>query len=69
VPGLAGPAGASAGGGAGGVPLLEDESMVQVAAFEGQMRASSLRRISALVEHHPEEAMAVLRGWLAHANG
>jgi flagellar M-ring protein FliF len=55
--------GTHAGGSA--YPLLEDESLVQVAQFEGQMRASSLRRISSLVERHPEEALSVLRGWLA----
>jgi flagellar M-ring protein FliF len=59
----------SIGGGGPSVPLLEDESMVQVAQFEGQMRASSLRRISTLVERHPEESLSVLRGWLAQDGG
>ena len=33
------------------LPLLEDESMVNLAQIEGQMRASSLRRIGELVEN------------------
>uniref|UniRef100_UPI000662C05F hypothetical protein n=1 Tax=Acidisphaera rubrifaciens TaxID=50715 RepID=UPI000662C05F len=43
---------------------LEDESMVNVANIEGQMRASSLRRVGELVERHPEESVAIMRGWL-----
>jgi flagellar M-ring protein FliF len=45
-------------------PLLEDESMVNIAQIEGQMRASSLRRISELVEKHPDETLAIVRGWM-----
>ena len=46
------PSGATATGAASTLPLLEDESMVSIAQIEGQMRASSLRRIGALVEKH-----------------
>ncbi|MBS0558620.1 MAG: flagellar M-ring protein FliF [Proteobacteria bacterium] len=63
VPGLGGS------GGAPSVPLLEDDTLVHVAQFEGQMRASSLRRISTLVERHPEEALGVVRNWLAQGHG
>ena len=51
--------------GAGSLPLLEDESMVNVAQIEGQMRASSLRRISDLAGKHPEETLSIMRGWIA----
>jgi flagellar M-ring protein FliF len=44
--------------------LLEDESMVNIAQIEGQMRASSLRRISEIVEKHPEETLSIVRGWM-----
>jgi flagellar M-ring protein FliF len=49
-------------------PLLEDESMVNIAQVEGQMRASSLRRIGALVEKHPEETLSIMRGWMVQEN-
>ena len=49
-------------------PLLEDESMVNLAQIEGQMRASSLRRIGALVEKHPEETLSIMRGWMVQEN-
>lgn len=75
---LAAPAGAAALHGqaaqtlaAGGSPpaLLEDESMVNIAQIEGQMRASSLRRIGELVEKHPEETLSIVRGWMVQENG
>jgi flagellar M-ring protein FliF len=32
---------------------------------QGQMRASSLQRLSRLAEAHPEETLTVLRRWLS----
>jgi flagellar M-ring protein FliF len=55
-------------GAAGTLPLLEDESMVSIAQIEGQMRASSLRRIGALVEKHPDETLSIVRGWMVQEN-
>jgi len=73
---LAGPAAAALPGSAGqavatgALPtLLEDESMVNIAQIEGQMRASSLRRITELVEKHPEETLSIVRGWMVQENG
>ena len=77
---LAGPAGAALGpgnavaaalsrGGGPALPMLEDESMVNIAQIEGQMRASSLRRLTELVEKHPEETLSIMRGWMAQENG
>jgi flagellar M-ring protein FliF len=45
--------------------LLEDQTMVNIAQIEGQMRASSLRQIANIVEKHPEETISIMRGWLA----
>ena len=47
-----------------GVPLLEDDRMVNVAQIEGQLRASSMRRLVQLVERHPEETLAIVRDWM-----
>ncbi len=60
VPALAGP-----GGTAGGTPALTDETMISVANIEGQMRASTIRRIGELVDKHPEESLAIVRNWLS----
>ncbi|MBV9775734.1 MAG: hypothetical protein JO143_01665, partial [Acetobacteraceae bacterium] len=49
--------------------LLEDESMVSLAQIEGQMRASSVRRVADLVERHPDETLTVVRGWIGREAG
>jgi flagellar M-ring protein FliF len=78
---LAGPNGAAAGAlrgldgggmlsaGGAGPALLADESMVTLAQVEGQMRASSIRRITELVEHHPEETLTIVRRWIGQEGG
>jgi flagellar M-ring protein FliF len=45
--------------------LLEDDSMVSIAQIEGQLRASSLRRVADLADKHPDETLSILRGWMA----
>ena len=49
--------------------LLEDESMVSLAQIEGQMRASSVRRVADLVERHPDETLTIVRGWIGREAG
>jgi flagellar M-ring protein FliF len=75
---LAGPAGALLANGPGAppprvgisaTPLLEDESMVNLAQIEGQIRASSLRRVTELVDKHPDETLSIVRGWMVQENG
>ena len=41
------------------------EALVSLSHVQGQMRASSLTAVAALVDRHPDEALAVLRRWLA----
>jgi len=50
-------------------PLLEDESMVNLAQIEGQIRASSLRRVTELVDKHPDETLSIVRGWMVQESG
>jgi flagellar M-ring protein FliF len=67
TPGLIMPAPFMAGlpGQAAAMAMLEDESMVNLAQIEGQIRASSLRKISDLADKHPEETLSIVRGWMA----
>jgi flagellar M-ring protein FliF len=78
VAALPAPAGAPAlGDGSAGTPALGtaaaplalgsggSDSMINIAQIEGQMRASSIRRVAELAEKHPEEAVSVVRGWMA----
>ncbi len=52
--------------GPGDTALLEgpDDGLIEVASVDGQLRASSLRRIAGLVERHPEESLQIVRSWL-----
>ena len=43
--------------------------MVNIAQIEGQLRASSIRRISELVDKHPDETLSIVRGWMAQESG
>jgi flagellar M-ring protein FliF len=48
---------------------LEDEAMISLNQFEGQMRASSLRKLTDIVAKHPDETLTIMRGWMAQENG
>jgi flagellar M-ring protein FliF len=42
----------------------EIDQMIDINQVEGRVRASSLKRISDLVEQHPEQAVNIMRGWM-----
>ena len=42
----------------------ELEQKIDIARIEGQVKASSIRRVSEFVENHPEESVSILRSWL-----
>ena len=46
-----------------GAPAPDD--VIQIANVEGTMRVASIRRVSELVDSHPEESLAMLRSWIA----
>jgi flagellar M-ring protein FliF len=48
---------------------LEDESMISLGQIEGQMRASSLRKLTDIVGKHPDETLTIMRGWMAQEDG
>jgi len=56
------PGGQSAGG------LLpgpgEFEQKIDIAKIEGQVKASSVKKVAEFVENHPEESVSILRSWL-----
>ncbi len=78
LPALSGPAAAAAAAalaGPGGQRMLaapdreavlaDGDGLINIDQVEGQMRASSLRRVAELAEKHPDEALSVIRGWIA----
>lgn len=51
-----------------GEALLTDGSMVDRHHVAGQLRTASIHRVAQLAERHPNEALSVLRSWLAQEN-
>lgn len=42
---------------------------IDVARISGQVKASSIKKISEVVASHPEESLAIIRSWLAEEGG
>ncbi len=42
----------------------EQDSRIDIARIEGQVKASSVKKVSEFVEAHPEESVSILRAWL-----
>jgi flagellar M-ring protein FliF len=71
---LSGPAGggaadlgATSAAGAAGMAALrgpDTDSRIDIAKIEGQVKASSVKRIAEFVETHPEQSVSILRAWL-----
>jgi len=77
MPQLAGPAGAALGAAAmagqpqlagpqGPVPALPSpvEAMIDIAQVDGQVSASSVKKVGEIVVKHPEEAVSIMRQWM-----
>ena len=47
----------SAGGGSA-------DSLIDIEKIDGQVKASSLKKVASIVESHPEESISILRTWL-----
>jgi flagellar M-ring protein FliF len=46
------------------LPGPEIEQRIDIARIEGQVKASSVKRVSEFVDKHPEESVSILRNWL-----
>ena len=44
------------------------EKMINLEQVAGKVKASSLHRLTRIIENHPEEAVSVIRAWL-HQDG
>lgn len=42
----------------------EDDPMISLGAVDGQIKASSVRKIGEIIDKHPDQAIAVLRSWI-----
>ncbi|CAN5143517.1 flagellar basal-body MS-ring/collar protein FliF [soil metagenome] len=41
-----------------------DDSRIDIARIEGQVKASAVKQVSDFVDRHPEESVSILRSWL-----
>jgi flagellar M-ring protein FliF len=48
----------------GGATVEEDET-IALGNIQGQMRASSIRKVLKLVDQHPDTTLGIIRGWLS----
>jgi flagellar M-ring protein FliF len=46
------------------LPGPDIEKRIDIARIEGQVKASSVKRVSEFVDKHPEESVSILRNWL-----
>lgn len=53
---------------AGPTSTSDIDSRIDIAKIEGQVKASSIKRVSEFVDKHPEESVAILRNWLHESN-
>ncbi len=51
-------------GGFGDAAGIEDETMT-MQNVQGQLRASAIRKVTQLVERHPDTTLGIIRGWIA----
>ena len=69
---LDGPSGGRGGGGGGGRSERfaggEDDGLVSLTSVDGQLRASALRRLTEMVERHPDESLTIVRAWMQESN-
>ena len=46
----------------------EQDAMIDIGQVDGRVAASSLRKVSEIVDKHPEEALAIVRSWMYQDN-
>jgi flagellar M-ring protein FliF len=47
----------------------EDDDNVTMNNIQGQLRASSIRKVTQLVDRHPDTTLGIIRGWIATDHG
>ena len=73
VPGLGSPASGALGIGHSGIEGeaagVEDEDIVTMNNIQGQLRASSIRKVTQLVDRHPDTTLGIIRSWISTDHG
>jgi flagellar M-ring protein FliF len=53
----------------GALTTAEDDDIVTMSNIQGQLRASSIRKVTQLVDRHPDTTLGIIRGWIATDHG
>ncbi|MBU6498228.1 MAG: flagellar M-ring protein FliF [Rhodospirillales bacterium] len=70
LPLLGGPAGSGPDAGSASLEAAAgDESWISLANVDGQLKASALRKLSDLVQKHPDESLSIVRAWMQQGAG
>jgi flagellar M-ring protein FliF len=64
APGAAGPPALTGDAQALALQPTEVEQRIDIARIEGQVKASSIKKVADFVDNHPEESISILRSWL-----
>ncbi|HET6308883.1 MAG TPA: flagellar basal-body MS-ring/collar protein FliF [Rhodopila sp.] len=51
------------------LPAPDDDEIVTLSNIQGQLRASSIRKVTQLVDRHPDTTLGIIRGWIATDRG
>jgi flagellar M-ring protein FliF len=57
------------GGGGGGQGGMEEDDTLTMSNIQGQLRASSIRKVTQLVDQHPDTTLGIIRAWMAVDRG
>jgi flagellar M-ring protein FliF len=69
-PGSAGALGIEHGGTEGGqAAQADDDDTMTMNNIQGQLRASSIRKVTQLVDRHPDTTLGIIRGWISADHG
>jgi flagellar M-ring protein FliF len=53
----------------GAAARAEEDDTVTMSNIQGQMRASSIRKVTQLVDRHPDTTLGIIRAWIATDHG
>jgi flagellar M-ring protein FliF len=56
-------------GAEGAASRAEDDDTVTMNSIQGQLRASSIRKVTQLVDRHPDTTLGIIRAWIATDHG
>ena len=59
----------SIGGTESGPSVPEDDDTLTMNNIQGQLRASSIRKVTQLVDRHPDTTLGIIRGWISTDHG